>query len=56
MLGIWTADPEPPKQVGLVRASIDAFVVEHLTDLDAEVEQFLAGSRDVGDDHVQALG
>ena len=57
MLGIRTADPEPPKQVGLVRASVHAAgVVEHLADLDAAIEQLVAGGLDVGDDQVQALG
>jgi len=57
MLGIRTADPEAPKQVGLVRASVHAgVVVEHLADLDAPTEQLVAGGLDVGDDHVQALG
>src|SRR3984893_15985727 len=57
MLGIRTANPAPPKQVGLVRASVHAAgVVERLADLDAATEQLLAGGRDVGDDQVQALG
>ena len=57
MVGIRTADPEPPKQVGLVRASVHAVgVVEHLADLDAATEQLVAGGLDVGDDQVQALG
>ena len=57
MLGIRTADPEPPKQVGLVRAGVHAAgVVENLADLDAASEQFVAGGGDVGDDQVQALG
>ena len=57
MLGIRTADPEPPKQVGLVRAGVHAAgVVEHLADLDAATEQLVAGGLDVGDDQVQALG
>src|SRR6516162_5161673 len=57
MLGIRTADPEAPKQVGLVRSSVHAaVVVEHLADLDAATEQLVAGGLDVGDDHVQALG
>ena len=57
MLGIRTADPEPPKQVGLVRASVHAGgVVEHLADLDAATEQLVAGGLDIGDDQVQALG
>ena len=56
MLGIRTADPEPPKQVGLVRAGVHAAaVVENLADLDAASEQFVAGGGDVGDDQVQAL-
>ena len=33
-----------------------ARVVEHLADLDAAIEQLLAGGFDVGDDQVQALG
>ena len=57
MLGIRTADPEPPKQVGLVRASVHAAgVVEHLADLDAASEQLVAGGCDVGDDQVQCPG
>ena len=57
MLGIRTADPEPPKQIGLVRAGVHvAGVVEHLADLDAATEQFVAGGLDVGDDQVQSLG
>jgi len=57
MLGIRTADPDPSKQVGLVRARVDAGgVVEHFADLDAAIEKFFAGSLDVGDDQVQALG
>src|SRR6267378_4318853 len=47
MLGIRTADPEPPKQVGLIRASVHAAgVVEHLADLDAATEQLAAGGLD----------
>src|SRR6202011_1881455 len=57
MLRIRTADPDPSKQVGLVRARVDAGgVVEHFADLDAAIEQFFAGGLDVGDDQVQALG
>ena len=57
MLGIRTADPEPPEQIGLVRAGIHAAaVVEHLADLDAAGEELVARSLDVGDDQVQALG
>ena len=57
MLGVRTVDPDPPKQVGLVRASVHAAgAVEHLADLNAATEQFVAGSLDVRDDQVQALG
>ena len=57
MLGIRAADPNPPKQVGLVRAVVHAAaVVEHLADRDAATEQFVAGGLYVGDDQVQALG
>ena len=57
MLGIRTVDPAPPKQVGLVLASVHAAgVVEHLADLDAATKQFFACGLDVGDDQVQALG
>src|SRR5580704_18602878 len=57
MLGIRTGDPEPPKQVGLVRAGVHAAgVVENLADLDAASEQLVAGGGDVGDYQVQALG
>ena len=45
MLGIRTADPEPPKQVGLIRAGVHAAaVVENLGDLDAASQQLVAGS------------
>src|SRR5882672_397129 len=51
MLGIRTADPDPSKQVGLVRARVHASgVVEHFADLDAAIEQLFAGGLDVGDD------
>ena len=57
MLGIRTADPGLPKQVGLVCASVHAAgAVEHLADLDAATEQLFAGGLDVGDGHIQALG
>jgi hypothetical protein len=57
MLGIRTADPDPSKQVGLVRARVHAgVVVEHFADLRAAIEQLFAGGLDVGDDQVQALG
>jgi len=52
MLGIRTADPEPPKQVGLVRASVHAAGVEYLGRVDAVRDQFVARSLDVGDDQV----
>src|SRR5882672_3410120 len=55
-LGIPTADPLPPKQVGLIRASVYAAgVMEHVADLDAATEQLRASGLDVGDDQVQAL-
>jgi hypothetical protein len=39
MLGIWTADPEPPEQVGIVRATVRcAGIVERLADFDAATE------------------
>ncbi len=57
MLGIRTADPEPPKQVGLVRAGVHpAAVVERLADRDTAAKQLFAGGLHVGDDQVQALG
>ena len=57
MLGIGTADTDPAKQVGIVRARVYVgCAVEHLADLNAATEQFVAGGRDVGDDQVQALG
>ena len=56
-LRIRTADPEPPKQVGLVLTGVNpAGVVENLADLDAAGEQLVAGGSDVGDDQVQSLG
>src|SRR5262245_21462446 len=57
MLGIRTADPMPPEQVGLVRAGMDAAgAVEHLADLGTPAEKLLPRGLDVGDDQVQALG
>src|SRR5215472_5268376 len=57
MLRIRTADPDPPKQVGRIRAGIHASgTVEHFADGDAATEQLVAGGLDVGDDQVQALG
>ena len=56
MLGMRTADPEPPEQVRFVRADMLAGgVMEHLADLDAATEQLVTGGGDVGDDQVQAL-
>ena len=55
MLGVRTADPNSPKQVGLVRAAVHTVAVEHLADLDVATEQLGARSLDVGDDQVQAL-
>src|SRR5688572_27555551 len=52
-LGIRTADPNTPEQVGLVRASVHvASAVERRADLDAATEQLLASSLDVGHDEV----
>src|SRR5215471_12295639 len=56
MLGIWTAEPHAAKQVGLVRAGVHTFVVEHLADLNAAIAQLRTGSLKVGDDQVQTLG
>ena len=57
MRSIRTADPVPSKQVGFVRAGVHAAVaVEHVADRDAVTEYLFAGSLDVGDDQVQALG
>ena len=53
MLGVPTADPLPPKQIGLIWASVYAAgVMEHLADLDAATEQLSAGRLDVGDDQI----
>src|SRR5688572_50390 len=50
ILGIWAADAEPPKKVGVVRAVVHAAaVVEHLADRDAATEQLVAGGLYVGD-------
>ena len=57
MLGVRTANLDPPKQVGLVRAGVNASgTVEHFADLHTATDQFFAGCLDVGDDQVQALG
>src|SRR4029450_544593 len=56
MFRIRTADPDSPKQVGLVRACVDVVAtVEHFAYLDAAIEQLFASGFDVGDDQVQAL-
>ena len=56
MLGVRTVDPDPPKQVGFVRASVHvAAAVEHLADLNAATKQIVPSSFDVGDDQIQAL-
>src|SRR5271167_1699640 len=53
MLGVPTADPLPPKQVGLIWASVYAAgVMEHLADLDGATQQLSAGRLDVGDDQI----
>src|SRR5438105_15250864 len=55
MVGIGTAYASPSKQVGLVRAGIYAAgSVEYLADVDAAIQQMIAGRLDVGDDQVQA--
>jgi hypothetical protein len=57
LLGIRTAYPAPPKQVGFVRAVVRAGrVVEHLADLNSTTEELVAGGLDIGDDQVEALG
>ena len=57
MLGIRTVDPDLSKQVGFVVARVHATgAMEDLADLDAATQQLLAGSLDVGDDQIQALG
>src|SRR5580704_13515526 len=50
---VQTANPAPPKEVRLVRASVNAVgVVEHFADLYAAIDQFVAAGLDVGDkDH-----
>ena len=56
MLRIRTADPTAPKQVGLVRTSVDAAgLVEHLAARPAP-EQLVAGGLDIRDDQVESLG
>src|SRR5215470_9647668 len=56
MLGIWTAEPHAAKQIGLVRAGVHTFVVEHLADLNAAIAQLRSGGLKVGNDQVQTLG
>src|SRR4051794_9694388 len=47
VVGIRTANPEPPKQVWLVSASVHlASVVEHLANPDAATEQLVARDLD----------
>ncbi len=56
MLRIRPADPDSPKQIGIVRACVDVVAtVEHFAYLHAAIEQLFAGGFDVGDDQVQAL-
>src|ERR1700692_2431452 len=44
VVGIRTANPDPPKQIGLARADVHvAGAVEYLADLDAATEQLVAG-------------
>jgi hypothetical protein len=48
MLRILTPDPEPPKQVGLIRASVyTAAIVEDLACRDAMREELVTRSLDV---------
>src|SRR2546430_4788104 len=55
MVGVGTADASPSKQVGLVRTGIYAAgSVEYLADVDAAIQQMIAGRLNVGDDQVQA--
>ena len=57
MLGVRTVDPDPPKQVGLVRTGVGVGgAMKHFADLNAATEQILAGGLDVIDDQIQALG
>ena len=54
MLGIRAVDPDPPKQVGLVRAGIHvAGAVKYLADLNAATEQIVARGPDVGHNQVR---
>src|SRR6476659_7668256 len=56
MLGIRTANPEAPKQVWLIGASVLVAGMKHLADLDAPTEQLVTGALDIGCDQVKALG
>jgi hypothetical protein len=57
MLRVATADPAPPKQVRLVRTSVNAVgVVEHFTDFYAATDQFASSCLDVGGNEVHSLG
>ena len=58
MLRVRTANPAPPKQVGLVRTGVNAVgVVEHFADLYAATDQFVAGGLNVGDNQMlRSLG
>ena len=50
VLGIWAVDPQPPKQIGLVLASVHvAAVVEYLADLDAARDNLIAHGVDAGE-------
>src|SRR6267142_6472453 len=47
MRGIRTADPTPPEDIGLVRASVYTVTVERLAHLHAATAEVIAGGRDV---------
>src|SRR5580658_8726146 len=56
MRWIWTVDSNPPKQVGLVRASIGiAGAVERLANLNAATDEIIAGGLDIRDDQIKSL-
>src|SRR3954451_9545051 len=56
MLRISTADPLPPEQVRLMRASVNATsIVEWFAHMDAVCHEFGPSSFNIGDDQVQAL-
>ena len=53
---IRAAQPDPPKQIRLVRANVHvAAGVKRFADRNAAAEQRVAGGLDVGDDEIQAL-